>query len=152
MKTTNTLLAAAVALCAGCVGVVGTPGVALDYGDNSSTWAFDGECDDPRFEGPGTDEILLAEDAYHDAADCSMLMRQGSVWLSGGGGGGRRSSSGSCDRIDFGNNSSTWSNDGECDDPRFAGPGTASVLLPEDAYRDANDCRSACYSGSVWMR
>ena len=32
--------------------------------------------------------------------------------------------------VDFGTNTSRWAFDGECDDPRFAGPGAADVLLP----------------------
>lgn len=45
-------------------------------------------------------------------------------------------------RPDFGDNSGMWASDGECDDPRFSGEGMASVLLDEDAFRDAADCES----------
>ena len=45
--------------------------------------------------------------------------------------------------VSFGDNSSDWANDGECDDPRFAGSGVADILLDEDRGHDANDCRSA---------
>jgi hypothetical protein len=44
-------------------------------------------------------------------------------------------------RIQFGDDSSEWSFDGECDDPRFEGRGMASALLDEDRFRDATDCR-----------
>ena len=31
-----------------------TPNADIDFGDDSSEWANDGECDDPRFEGTGS--------------------------------------------------------------------------------------------------
>jgi hypothetical protein len=52
-----------------------------DFGDNSSEWADDGECDDPRFEGSGSAATLLDEDLGHDAADCRALFEQGRVAL-----------------------------------------------------------------------
>ena len=51
----------------------------LDFGDDSSEWARDGECDDPRFEGKGSAETLLDADAYHDATDCRTLLGQGRI-------------------------------------------------------------------------
>ena len=54
--------------------------------------------------------------------------------------------------IDFGDNSSEWSYDGECDDPRFAGRGMAEVLLDEDLGRDAADCRALYQAGSIYLR
>ena len=54
--------------------------------------------------------------------------------------------------IDFGNNSSQWALDGECDDPRFIGAASADVLLEEDAYRDATDCKLAFELGLVAYR
>ncbi len=44
--------------------------------------------------------------------------------------------------IDFGDDSSEWANDGECDDSRFEGDGMASRLLDQNLYRDATDCRN----------
>lgn len=58
-----------------------TTGASIPLGDNASRWAYDGECDDPRFVGPGADEILMAEDAYHDAADCGRALASGTIWL-----------------------------------------------------------------------
>ncbi|MEL1249949.1 hypothetical protein [Aurantiacibacter gilvus] len=61
------------------------PGAGIDYGDDSSTWANDGECDDPRFENaPGSDgrgmaAVLLEQDSGHDASDCQMLVESGSI-------------------------------------------------------------------------
>lgn len=52
-----------------------------DFGDNSSHWANDGECDDPRFEGAGAANTLLEEDLGHDAADCRRLFDAGRIAL-----------------------------------------------------------------------
>ncbi len=56
------------------------------------------------------------------------------------------------DPIDFGDDSSEWANDGECDDPRFEGDGVASILLDSDLYRDATDCRSLYDRGLIDLR
>ena len=53
----------------------------IEWGDNTSRWANDGECDDDRFAGPGADETMLAEDRYHDAADCRALYQAGQIYL-----------------------------------------------------------------------
>ena len=50
-----------------------------DFGDDSSEWARDGECDDPRFEGEGSADTLLDANAYHDATDCRTLLGQGRI-------------------------------------------------------------------------
>lgn len=52
----------------------------------------------------------------------------------------------------WGTNESQWANDGDCDDPRFDGPGAHSLLLPEDARRDANDCRALYQAGRIFLR
>lgn len=54
---------------------------AVEWGDNTSRWANDGECDDPRFAGPGMARTLLDEDRFHDARDCQNLYRSGQVYL-----------------------------------------------------------------------
>ena len=54
----------------------------LFFGDDTSDWANDGECDDPRFEGPGTADTLLEEDLFRDASDCCTLLERGQVTLS----------------------------------------------------------------------
>ncbi len=51
--------------------------------------------------------------------------------------------------IDFGDDSSQWAHDGECDDPRFSGPGSAAELAEADYFRDASDCRAAMAAGTV---
>ncbi|MCB1517303.1 MAG: hypothetical protein KDJ19_06775 [Hyphomicrobiaceae bacterium] len=123
-------------------------GGAVEFGDDSSAYANDGECDDPRFAGEGVASILLDEDAMHDATDCRTLYEQGKIRLVGGGGNSGTSDMIS-DMIGFGDDSSTWSNDGECDDPRFEGEGMAATLLDEDAMHDATDCRTLFEAGSI---
>lgn len=53
----------------------------IEWGDDGSRWAHDGECDDPRFAGPGAHGNNLAEDRYHDATDCRRLYEQGQIYL-----------------------------------------------------------------------
>ena len=54
--------------------------------------------------------------------------------------------------IDFGTDNGAWANDGECDDPRFKGPGmTATPLLDEGKMNDATDCRSAYERGELTL-
>ena len=53
--------------------------------------------------------------------------------------------------IDFGDDTSNWAHDGECDDPRFMGE-VADTLLPIDAYRDATDCSEAHSLGLIRLR
>ena len=52
----------------------------IDFGDNSSQWANDGECDDPRFEGGGMANANPKDDDLRsDAADCSEAFQNGSI-------------------------------------------------------------------------
>lgn len=108
----------------------------VSFGDDSSQWANDDECDDPRFEGDGMAATLLDEDALSDASDCRALYNNGSIRL--------RTSF-----VEFGDNSSQWANDGECDDPRFTGSGMASTLLEDDRMRDATDCKTLYQAGRI---
>mgnify|MGYP000456977151 CR=1 FL=1 len=118
----------------------------VDFGDDSSTWSNDGECDDPRFEGPGmTATALLDEDIRADATDCRTAFEAGLLTLRG---------EGLPDLIikgvNFGNDDGEWSNDNECDDPRFEGPGmTTTPLLSDDVLRDATDCSTAFVAGQL---
>lgn len=139
----KSLVVVSVAILAACTTAV----AALDLGDNSSQWAYDGECDDPRFEGPGVAATLLEQDRYHDAADCGRLLSEGRIWLRGTGGG-----SSYVNGINMGNNTSQWAYDGECDDPRFEGPGEASSPQDENRYRDAADCGRLLSEGRIWLR
>lgn len=55
--------------------------------------------------------------------------------------------------VDFGDDSSRWSNDNECDDSRFEGAGmTATPLLEGDIGHDATDCRTAYEAGNLTLR
>lgn len=53
----------------------------IDWGDDSGKWSNDGECDDPRFSGPGTDSIMMEADRMRDATDCRKLFGEGRIWL-----------------------------------------------------------------------
>ena len=118
----------------------------IDFGDDSSTWSNDGECDDPRFEGPGmTNTVLLDEDILSDATDCLTAYQAGRLTLRG-----NASPDLIVKGVNFGNDSGQWSNDGECDDPRFEGPGmTTTPLLSDDVLRDATDCSTAYLAGQL---
>ncbi|MFP4518527.1 MAG: hypothetical protein ACLFQ5_03635 [Oceanicaulis sp.] len=56
------------------------------------------------------------------------------------------------ERVEFGDDSSTWANDGECDDPRFEGRGMAATLIAEDLGRDATDCKTLYDAGDIRLR
>ena len=120
----------------------------IDFGDNSSDYANNGECDDPRFTGPGTDTTLLFADRMADADDCRALYAQGQVNFNGVDG---DPALAGVTEIDFGDDTSDYANDGRCDDPRFAGPGTDSILVHGDLGHDATDCRALFESGEVYL-
>ena len=116
----------------------------VDFGDNSSEWANDGECDDERFTGPGmTGTPLLDSDVRHDASDCRAAFRAGRLTLKT-----TRTS-----KIIWGDDNGDWANDGECDDMRFTGSGmTSTPLLEDDVKHDATDCRMAYEAGNLELR
>ncbi|WP_196260176.1 hypothetical protein [Pelagibacterium limicola] len=135
-------------------GVRGDPAVAgvneIDFGDDTSDYANNDKCDDPRFDGPGTDSVLLHGDRGHDASDCRALFLSGEVWLAGTSSDTTGSTSESSSfRINFGDDSGDYPHDGECDDPRFQGRGAASELFESNRMRDATDCRAAYDAGTV---
>lgn len=103
----------------------------INFGDDASIWSLNGECDDRRFAGPGMATTpLLDSDMWHDAADCRREFDAGQL------------------SINFGDDAGTWSNDQECGDPRFSGPGmTATELFEEDILHDATDCREVFIDG-----
>ncbi|HTN62146.1 MAG TPA: hypothetical protein VL147_11400, partial [Devosia sp.] len=122
----------------------------FDYGTDNSRYARDGECDDLRFTGDGMAKKLLPEDVSNDATDCRTLVEAGSLsiiavydpaYLAGA----PYDSKG----VNFGDNTSSYANDNQCDDPRFQGPGAASVLLDGDLRHDRDDCRAAFEAGTV---
>lgn len=124
----------------------------IDFGDNSSTWAFDAECDDPRFAGEGmTTTELLESDLGRDADDCYTAYVAGKITFVSEAMPVKTGFTGVHDGIDFGDNSSAWAFDEECDDPRFEGPGVADLLDDADSGRDADDCYKGFVSGTVTL-
>lgn len=119
------------------------------FGNNASKWSRDGECDDRRFFGKGMSVDLASEDIGRDAADCSKLYKAGQIrfWVESA----ARNAT-QCSKLNFGNNSSEWSKDGECDDPRFEGRGSSKDLDDADIGHDAKDCRTMCRTGMVFLR
>ncbi len=145
--------AASPAASPAAVAAAAAPGV--DFGDDSSKFARDGECDDKRFSGEGmTNTPLLESDVGHDATDCRAAFNQKRLTFgpaapatpSG------YASSG-VDHIMWGDDNGKFSRDGECDDKRFAGAGmTSTPLLDSDIKHDATDCRSAYVQGRLTLR
>ena len=127
----------------------------VDFGDDSSKFSKDGECDDKRFSGPGmTDTPLLESDVRHDATDCRTAYDQHRLVM----GTTNAASSGSgyadsgVNHIMWGDDSSKFSKDGECDDKRFTGAGmTDTPLLDSDVKHDATDCRAAFGQGRLQL-
>ena len=115
----------------------------IDWGDDSSEWAKDGECDDPRFSGSGSAVELLESDTLKDATDCKAAFEAGSVTLV------EAAESTTTAAIDFGDDTSQWAKDDECDDPRFSGTGVADELVDADIGHDATDCRAAVEAGTA---
>ncbi len=54
--------------------------------------------------------------------------------------------------LNFGDDASQWSNDGECDDRRFRGAAMAQGLDRDDIGHDLTDCKTAFDAGklTVW--
>lgn len=121
---------------------------AMDFGDDAATWANDGECDDKRFTGPGmTGTVLLEADIGHDAADCRAAWEAGTLtWFE------PQIGDLFLDGVNFGDDSGDWVNDQQCDDPRFAGDGMASLTQDSDRGRDASDCAAAWRAGTITLR
>jgi|TARA_B110000459_G_scaffold182967_1_gene211535 hypothetical protein len=86
---------------------------------------------------------LLETDRLHDASDCRTLFIAGSIYLAD------RNPTTSNAGIDFEDNSSTWANDDQCDDPRFAGRNMATMLVDTDMFHDADDCRDLFEQDSI---
>jgi len=124
-------------------------GQGIDFGDDSGEYSNDGECDDRRFFGSGMAETLDWEDTGRDATDCRAAFQAEriSLWVFAD-----ALAATQCDAIDFGDNTSEYANDGECDDPRFEGMAIDGVLIDDDRGHDANDCRRACEFGLLGLR
>lgn len=128
----------------------------ITWGDDSSQYANDNECDDPRFTGPGIAPPMLPDDALADATDCRSLYESGTVFL-------RRTdiepsqSMGMVDGIDFGTNEGDYPFDSECDDPRFQGvtdaqSGMAMELSDTNSMRDGMDCLELYQAGRIQLK
>ena len=132
-----------------------------NFGDDAGRFAKDGECDDMRFDGAGmTSTLLIDSDILHDATDCRVAFNAGRLRYLGGRRNGpvavaASSSSTQRDssRIQWGNDTSKYAKDGECDDKRFSGAGmTSTPLLESDIQHDATDCRAAYEQGRLELR
>ncbi len=122
----------------------------IDFGDNSGPFSDDGECDDPRFEGPGAADFAFDDAAFTDASDCSGLYLEGLLTYIDPNSADADIVVDSSD-INFGDNTSVFADDGECDDPRFEGSGAAFASSETSRMHDANDCRSLFESGQITL-
>lgn len=158
MRTSNKGLSSSLliaALMAGLTLPASAQGATPNFGDDSSQWANDGECDDPRFTGEDMATELEAIDTLKDATDCQTLFDAGKITLADGAeeadasGAIARADAMADAEVDFGDDSSEWANDGECDDPRFTGAKMATELMPEDTLKDASDCKASFEAGDI---
>lgn len=127
----------------------------IDFGDDASQFARDGECDDKRFTGPGmTETPLLDSDVRHDATDCRTAYNQRRLTYNGNRPSSAAANSGTpAGRIMWGDDNGRFARDGECDDKRFAGAGmTDTPLIDSDIKHDATDCRTAFQQGRLRLR
>jgi len=82
---------------------------------NTCQWAFDGECDEARYQGNSTDACTAGTDTF----DCQgRVLRNAASTTSTG-------------------DSCEWARDGECDESRYAGNATSLC----NAGTDTTDCR-----------
>ncbi|NGP16576.1 hypothetical protein [Devosia aurantiaca] len=120
----------------------------VDFGDDTSEWSKDGECDDPRFTGAGMASELEDADILKDATDCRTAFEAGTITLVEAPVAETVApATTAAPEIDFGDDTSNWANDGECDDPRFTGSKMAVELEDVDIRKDATDCRTAFEAG-----
>jgi hypothetical protein len=121
----------------------------IDFGDDTSRWANDGQCDDPRFDGEGAASFQISADLGRDASDCRAAFEAGTVTLIAEEPEPDGDADAARDEVDYGDDSGAWANDGECDDPRFVGEGMAAFPNASHLRADANDCREAVQAGTV---
>ncbi len=118
---------------------------ALDMGDNTSSYANDGECDDPRFAGNAMADGLLVINIGSDAADCQSAFDAGTIALNP-----LFATPANDAAINYGDDGGDFTNNGTCDDIRFTGAYSAGVYyIFEDIGHDATDCRNAVTSGAA---
>jgi len=55
----------------------------INFGNDSGSYPFDGECDDPRFRGAGmaVAASLSSSNRFRDASDCQTLFNAGLIFL-----------------------------------------------------------------------
>lgn len=134
----------------------------IDFGDDTSSWANDEECDDPRFTGTGMAQELEDADIGKDATDCRTLFEAGQITLASDDaatvapaeqGEVVTPEAEATAAIDFGDDTAEWAKDDECDDPRFTGTGMASAdsLDESNIGKDATDCQAAFDAGTVTL-
>jgi len=130
--------------------ILALPGVAwLVFGDDSGQYANDGECDDSGFTGRGVSGSASQEHAGKDKTDCLNAFRAGNVKAAPAI---PVDTSITVDGIRFGDDTSPFARDGECDDPRFTGDGMATSFREEDANHDATDCLAAYQNGAITLK
>ncbi|MEO9968836.1 MAG: hypothetical protein ABJG15_03230 [Hyphomonadaceae bacterium] len=120
----------------------------IDFGNNESNWANDGECDDPRFEGDGMASSTNRETIKKDANDCRSLLEEGRISYSSVQ---YDPDLTSFNGIELGDNTSPWANDNMCDDPRFVGEGMAVSPMRSDILHDRNDCSYGVQLGTLTL-
>ena len=114
-----------------------------DFGANTSEWANDGECDDPRFVGVGMAAALVTENIGRDARDCRRAHDKKRIKLNP-----LFAEPAEDAVIDFGDNLSDFAFDDACDDIRFTGEYASQMIyLVEDIGHDAADCQAAFAKG-----
>ena len=121
----------------------------INFGDDSGDYPKDGECDDRRFYGSAMASNLGWQFVGHDATDCQAALNAGSIamWTEAA-----SVAATQCAAVDFGDNTGPFPNDSECDDVRFEGRGTASVMNFANIGKDAADCSAQCTFGIVSLR
>ncbi len=121
----------------------------FDFGDNTGEYVDDGECDDPRFVGEGMASTVDDENIGRDRKDCASHFERGNIrWAMGQ----DNFDVSQCAAIEFGLDTSEYARDDECDDPRFDGPGTDSIMQINDLRGDATDCKALCEAGQIWLK
>ena len=136
-------------LLAGCATTPATgPGAvsSINFGDDSSAYANDSECDDPRFEGDNVSSAAARAHLLGDATDCRAAVNNGTATYTGEL---EALFEGVAGDVDYGDNSGTYVDDDECDDPRFSGAGVSEAASRANAGKDAHDCRAAVRAGEA---
>jgi len=119
------------------------------FGDDSSNYANDTECDDPRFTGKGMADSPSLEHTGKDRSDCLAGYEAGTLKLA------PLIPVDNTIRVDgirFGDDEGSFSKDGECDDPRFTGEGMAATLSDNDRGHDATDCLNLYQAGDIELK